>query len=492
MISVLASVTTGLIALIACEANDPANQVRQMWNPNVMPIPVVAVSKPREPLMKLIESLATPKKVSPAAPASPRDILCSLESSNLELPTILKALSDQTKVNLILLGASDSKLTVRLKNVRLHEMLNHICALSNLAFVESGSTYVVAPEATLKERYPKEWNLIHPEEKPPVVEAPVAAKIVTRIYRASYMDAARAAEMLGKMFGDKLTSAGAPSQISPSIGERDTMAATGMSQGVLRTAPSTSAKLLVLRGPEDIVEAAYEMAKQMDVPRKQVSIAVTIHDISNDALKELGLAWEYGNLTLREVDPKGINFGSFTRAPFSAVATIHALERSDRAKLLASPNISVLDNENAFILIGNRLNFPVLVGFSQANTPIFDKQEERVGIYLQVSASIGDDNQVTLSLYPQVSTVTGFLEVNGGSYPQISTREAQTTLRVRTGETIVMGGMLKDEELASVERVPILGQIPFLGELFTHRKKTKTSSQVIITITPTVIEDSAK
>ena len=91
-----------------------------------------------------------------------------------------------------------------------------------------------------------------------------------------------------------------------------------------------------------------------------------------------------------------------------------------------------------------------------------------------------------------MSTVTGFLEINGGSYPQISTREAQTTLRVGSGDTIVMGGMLKDEELSSVERVPILGRIPFLGELFTHRKRTKTSSQVIISITPTVIEAAPK
>jgi type II secretory pathway component GspD/PulD (secretin) len=129
----------------------------------------------------------------------------------------------------------------------------------------------------------------------------------------------------------------------------------------------------------------------------------------------------------------------------------------------------------------------VLVGYSQNNAPIFSKEEERVGIYMQVAASVSSDDNVTLSLYPQVSSVTGFLNVNGASYPQISTREAQTTLRVHTGETIVMGGLMKTEETASYDRVPFLSDLPFLGQLFRHRKETKTASQVIISITPKVI-----
>jgi type IV pilus assembly protein PilQ len=77
--------------------------------------------------------------------------------------------------------------------------------------------------------------------------------------------------------------------------------------------------------------------------------------------------------------------------------------------------------------------------------------------------------------------------VNGASYPQISTREAQSTLRIKSGETLVMGGLMKTEELRQMERVPILGQIPFLGELFTRRKATKSASQVLIAIRPTLL-----
>jgi len=129
--------------------------------------------------------------------------------------------------------------------------------------------------------------------------------------------------------------------------------------------------------------------------------------------------------------------------------------------------------------------------FSQANTPVFDVREDRVGIYLQVAANIATDKDITLSLYPQVSTITGFLNVNGASYPQISTREAQTTIRLKSGETVVMAGLLRDDQVERTEKVPILGDIPLLGELFKLRKKSKTGTQLVITITPIVMEGKA-
>ncbi|MER3496041.1 MAG: type II and III secretion system protein, partial [Armatimonadota bacterium] len=155
---------------------------------------------------------------------------------------------------------------------------------------------------------------------------------------------------------------------------------------------------------------------------------------------------------------------------------------------LASPNITVQDGDRGFVLIGDRLNYPVLIGYSQANTPIFDIKTERVGIYLQVAAAIAEDGTVTMTLAPQVSTVSSYREVNGASYPQISTREAQSTIRVKSGEPIIMGGLIRDEEIRSMERVPILGDLPFLGELFRRRKTQRSSSQLVITVTPTVIK----
>ena len=437
--------------------------------------------------------VASPTAGNPPPPLkAPRtaldETICSLNVVDWELGKVLQALSLQTQANLLLQAPPDTKLTIILSNIQLVDMLRHICAVTSLDFLKVDNAYIVASAAKLEAGYPTEWLALHPKAEP---VRPLVVPIVTRVYMANFVRSSQIVETLKSVFeGQGLSANGGPSQVSPKIESRDTANVTGVVAGNVATAPNSDSmsRLVILRGPEDVVNAALEVAKALDTSRPQVAIAVTIHDISNEALKELGLSWTFGDVGITESSPgKGVNFGSFTRAPQSFSATISALEKSDKARLLASPNISVLDGEQAFILIGSRINYPVLIGYTSNNTPIFDKETEKVGIYLQVAASVSDKNEITLSLYPQVSTITGFLQVNGASYPQIATREAQTTLRVLTGQTIVMGGLLRDEEITNMEKVPLLSEIPILGELFKRRKTTKTSSQVIIAITPVVI-----
>lgn len=440
-------------------------------------------------------ALLSESPIPPALPPAnkPRrtaldETICSLNVVEWELGKVLQALSLQTQANLLLQAPPDTKLTINLTNVPLADMLRHICAVSGLDFLKVDNAYIVATAAKLETAYPTEWEALHPKA---VTQPVVSVPVVTKVYVTNNVRASQMVETLKGIFAIQgLTASTGPSQISPKIESRDTSNVTGITAGNVGSATSaeSTSRLVVLRGSEAVVDAAIEVAKSLDGSRSIVAIAVSIHDITNDALKELGLSWTFGDVSISESTPgRGVNFGSFTRAPQAFTAMISALEKSDKARLLASPNISVMDGEQAFILIGNRINYPVLVGYTPNNTPIFDKETEKVGIYLQVAASVSDKNEITLSLYPQVSTITGFLQVNGASYPQISTREAQTTLRVSNGETIVMGGLLRDEEITNMEKVPLLSQIPILGELFKRRKTTKSSSQVIIAITPVVI-----
>jgi type II secretory pathway component GspD/PulD (secretin) len=415
---------------------------------------------------------------------------CSLNVVNEDPAKILQVLSAQSKTNLVLLSGSEKKLTLNLKDVKLIDMIRHICALTGLRFLKVGGTYVLATEEGLKSAYPAEWEAAHPT---PVLPPPAAQPaVVTSLVMLNHISSAKIAPVLEKVFDKQvLTVVAGPTSESPSVMNQDTTKATGGGTTVLNGDPELStltARTLILRGPEHLVREAEKLARQLDILRTQVVIEVTIWDINDTAMRELGMSWGFGSINISENDPKIDQFGSFSRTGLNFTSAIKALEKKDQAKILASPNISVLDGERAFILIGDRIIYPVLIGYSQANTPIFSKEEERVGIYLQVAASVASDGEITLSLYPQVSTVTGFLEVNGASYPQISTREAQSTLRIRSGETLVMGGLLKTEEVRQLEKVPLLGDIPFLGELFKRRKTTTQSSQVLISIKPTLLK----
>jgi type II secretory pathway component GspD/PulD (secretin) len=419
---------------------------------------------------------------------------CTLNVVNEDPAKILQVLSAQTQTNLMLLSGSDKKLTLNLRDVKLVDMIRHICALTGLKYLKVGETYVLAMAEGLKSAYPLEWEVANPSPPPPIPAAQVP--IVTKMVLLNHISSSQIVTVLEKVFDKQVLSAVAgPVQTTPTVSAVDTQKTTGQGASVIKKDESDTgltAKALILRGPEPLVKEAEALAHQLDVVRPQVVIEVSIWDINDSALKDLGAAWTFGDQTISEDNQDKFRFGTFQRTGLSFTATIKALEKKEQAKVLASPNISVLDGERAFILIGDRINFPVVIGYNQSGSPIFSKEEERVGIYLQVAASVATDGEITMSLYPQVSTVTGFLEVNGASYPQISTREAQSTLRIKSGETLVMGGLLKTEEVHQLEKVPILGDLPFLGELFRHRKTNKTNSQVLISIKPTVLRDEPR
>ena len=418
--------------------------------------------------------------------ALPETTHCSVDAADMEPAKILRLLSRQTGVNLVLLGSSDAKLTLRLSDVPLTEIIKHVAAMTGLASLKVGETFVMGTAERLTAAYPQEWQAAHPVTVPPPVVPTPAVEIATESYRTSFVGAASLAASLTGIFKDVQIVAG-PTSTTPVVASLDGSRATGSQATALEAQDAVAtSRTILFQGPRAAVERALAFARRLDAPRAQVAIAVTVHDLSNDALKDLGISWDFGGFTISEKS-SGFNVGRVSRTGLSASAAIRAVESRGAAKLLASPSLSMLDGERGFVLIGNRINFPVLTGYTQNNAPIFDIKEQRVGIYLQVAATVGADGSVTMSLYPQVSTVTGYLQVNGASYPQIATREAQTTVRVASGESVVLGGLIRDEDVSFVDKVPVLGDIPIFGELFRHRKTTRASSQVILTVTPVVI-----
>lgn len=478
-------------------------------------IPAVTPAKAQPP-KPLATSSLTPKdltanaKTAKPTQTDPGQKIVTIDVVDLELSKVIQTLSEQTGINLILLTQASRTLTIRLSKVPLAEALSHISAISGLRNLKLGTTYVIAAGDELQKAYPIEYALAFPA--PPVipqVEAPTGPPPDPKldhieVLTLSYVTANEVVQVLKAAFDEKeLVSRAGPSQHIPSLASADTQNVTGVSTGILRgdgqdqgggdaSAGSPTSRVVMLRGTKASVANAKLLASQLDIARPQVAIAVRILDISDDAMKELGLTWNFGDQTFQERGGSGIAFRSFDRSAGAILARISAMEKDDKAKILAQPNISVLDNQKAFILIGQRLNFPTLVGYTQANTPIFSPKEEKVGIYLQVSASVSPAEEITMSLYPQVSAVTSFLEVNGASYPQISTREAQTTLRVQSGETIVLGGLIREEEIKNIQKVPLISQIPIIGELFKRTRTQKNASQIIITITPTVTMPNAR
>jgi len=422
---------------------------------------------------------------------NPEDTLVTLDSSNILLTDILHLLADQTGADMLLLS-TDARLTVRIRNRRFIDALRDICAITGYGYLKVDKTYVIGPDEKLKSGYPDIYNRAHGSEKvEPVVKQP--EEIVTDTYQTSYVDANKLVNSLKNVFTDsKLQIIAAPGQNIPALGQQNKDSSVGNETKVLdadKEAMMVSRRILVIGSRID-VERAMLMLRALDVAPAQVNVAVSITDVSNDALRDLGVEWEFGTIDTQFLPGKGISFSGVSRSAFDVTATLKALETAGKAKVLATPHLSILDGQRGDVLVGQRLTFPIAIGTNQNGGLLYSTQEERVGIYMQVAVMVINNHKVRLTLYPQVSTITGFISAGTAQYPQISTREAQTTLDMESGKTIVMAGLLDDEVTNNIRSVPLLSKIPFFGELFKSRHDERNRRQVIVTITPTLMPTS--
>lgn len=138
---------------------------------------------------------------------------------------------------------------------------------------------------------------------------------------------------------------------------------------------------------------------------------------------------------------------------------------------------------------------PVFTSTSDSNDTDSDTslsvEYKEVGVKLEVLPRINelDKETITLVIKPSVSTISQWVESGNNKAPQISERSAETTVRVKNGETILLGGLLKNEEIKSIKQIPFLSKIPILGEIFKSRSIEKKDTEIVIAITPTIVYD---
>ena len=245
-----------------------------------------------------------------------------------------------------------------------------------------------------------------------------------------------------------------------------------------------TATQLILRGPEARVDEAIKMLQSVDVKPQQVTCEVKVVDYTPTSSSDVGFNWTWTPFSFEEngSNPRPAGFGSFSRVPWSFQAVLNGLITNSEAKILATPSVQVVNNEEAQIFIGDTLR----VQLSQATglgTVTQTVQEFPIGIVLLLRPRINADGNVTLRVHPVVSTITS---IDANNLPQTSTREAETTLVVKNGETIVLGGLIRDEMTKTVAEVPLLSKLPLVGELFKNTTTSGRKSEILVFITPKI------
>jgi len=431
------------------------------------------------PVLLLAATLQEPPVPPPPAPviAAQAARVFNLKARNEPVATLFMALAAQAGVKLRLVNYLPQMATVEATGLTLEQGMAALCEASGAACRKLDDGTWVAGSLDDLSVYTAE---------------PDDTKEVDVIHRCENLTADSLATVLAKSFPALRIQAG-PSFVTPTVDfsatlNSDSSKAVGITDSIFKTHD------VLVGGPAGVVRRALAMALQLDRVRKQVRILARLTEVKGSLDSTLGVRWDAAAATPQPSSGDGANGGSglrflsFMRGPMVLNAALKAQEARGNVKALASPNLVMMDGERSFVLIGSRYLFPKQTGTS-AGIPVYDTTEVRVGIHLQMAVMIGLNEDIVLTLFPQVSSVTGYTQIGPTSYPIISTREAQTTVRLRSGDTVVVAGLTQNVSSTDGEGIPLLSRIPLLGSLFGTNHKQKLDSELVLMVTPEILPE---
>jgi type II secretory pathway component GspD/PulD (secretin) len=267
-----------------------------------------------------------------------------------------------------------------------------------------------------------------------------------------------------------------------------------MTDGHGGTIINPKALTLILQGQPDALDQAFKILAMVDVPPKMMKIEAKVMEVNPEYDSNIGVNWQWNPITFLErplasaggipsIPPStgspimnSINFGSFGRSQAQLTTTLNLMIQKNEAKLLANPQIAVMDDQDASVFIGDTLRYQVQT--SGISGPTISVYEVPVGIILLVHPKYNNDGYITLHVHPQVSTAQMI-----NSLPQTHTRETDTIVRVKDGDTLVIGGLINDQDIRQMSKVPFLGDLPVIGQLFRNYTRSHTRNEVMIFLT---------
>lgn len=264
---------------------------------------------------------------------------------------------------------------------------------------------------------------------------------------------------------------------------------------------------LTIRDSPQAVELAQKVIRLWDKPKGEVVIDMEIMEVSRKRMRKLGLDFSQYIVGMRyggtggggETEESGwvnmedIDFSKAENYQFTLPSSlIQFLETDSDTKIISQPRLRGIEGEEIEYMVGDRVPIPRTTfqpmaagGISQQ--PVTSFQFENVGIIVKITPQIHKEKEVTLELEMEINALggSGYAEI-----PIISSREVKNTIRLRDGETNILGGLLKEEERKTMKGIAGLKSIPILGDLFSNTDQTVEQTDVILTITPRIIRET--
>lgn len=301
-------------------------------------------------------------------------------------------------------------------------------------------------------------------------------------------------------------------QDDPEQGATEDAPAKSLDAGTRITAQKSSNQLLVRTRPVQWKEIESAI-KRLDNPPLQVQIETRILEVKLTGELDLGVQWYLGRLAGNSnsttvantagsqgaLGAGGAGLGAADSLFYSFVSSnlqvaLHALETNGRTQVLSAPSLVVMNNQPAQIQVGD--NIPIsqtTVNTGTSDTTLSSVEYVQTGVILDVVPRINPGGLVYMDIQQQVSDAQDPPNSNDPqTNPRISTRSVSTQVAVQSGQTVLLGGLIKQDNADSVSAVPYLGKIPGLRWLFGNTSKSKDRTELIVLITPRVITSSSQ
>lgn len=270
-----------------------------------------------------------------------------------------------------------------------------------------------------------------------------------------------------------------------------------LTPGAGRIQPDAGGRLLVVLDFPGKLDAIEQLVAQLDTPRPEVLIEARIFQVTlTDDLK-FGVDWEavnrkLDNLTVAGSFPPGITDDSNLEVSAGVIETddynaiVQALSTVGKTNLLSSPRILAVDGKDAKILVGSTTPFTTVDTREEGGTiRTFEKVTYvETGVKLEVTPRVHDTSWVTLDVRPEVSSVVAFSE---DRIPVVETKTTETSVRVLTGRTVIIAGLVEDQEIETRKGIPFLHQIPLLGRLFGSTERRVEKRELVVLLTPSIV-----
>jgi type IV pilus assembly protein PilQ len=488
-----AAVAADRLASVPATASAPAASARP---PATGPAPAhKSAAPPAVSGQDRVQVTATAAEPAPAAATRTKrskDLLAALprnpvtiDFEDADIRDVVRVLAEMSEVNIIHSNDLRGIVTIHLDQVPFNEAFHTILTMQGLVAQQMGDNIlrVLTPEALSADR---------------------SRSVTTyKTFTLNYAQASEVQQHLGSV------------RISPNA---------------MVTVDQRTNSLIVTDTPEGLA-AAERLISELDKKPQQVMIEARMVEVSlNDSL-DLGIQWEYANkktrgtkteiVGQRDVEIGGTNVaageagfvqGAGVESALSAgsrgtgvslpgptqaaitfgfinntdllTATLGALATRGQTKVLSSPKVITINNRSAKIQSGSRIPFSITtVAATGVATQSF--QFVDVGIILTVTPTINADNRIRLNVKPEVS-FPGNVTAAG---PEINTRNAETEVIIRDGETIVIGGLIDEQMRESANKVPLLGDIPVLGVFFRNTSDSKRRSELLVFVTPRIVRE---